>query len=105
LTGRRLGVIVSDSFGRPWRQGIADVAVGVSGVVAVVDYRGRLDRNGYELQATIVAVADEIAAAAELVMGKTASVPAAIVRGLPANLLGDGTAQELVMPPDRDLFR
>jgi coenzyme F420-0:L-glutamate ligase/coenzyme F420-1:gamma-L-glutamate ligase len=105
LAGVRLGVIVSDSFGRPWRQGIVDVAIGVSGIVALVDYRGRRDRNAYELRATVVAVADEIAAAAELVRGKTEGIPAAVVRGLPQALLGDGRARDLVMPADRDLFK
>jgi coenzyme F420-0:L-glutamate ligase / coenzyme F420-1:gamma-L-glutamate ligase len=104
LAKARLAVIVSDSFGRPWRQGIADVAIGVSGIRPLVDYRGQLDANGYELRATVVAVADEIAAAAELVRGKTAGVPAAVVRGLPRELLGEGTARELVMPRERDLF-
>jgi coenzyme F420-0:L-glutamate ligase / coenzyme F420-1:gamma-L-glutamate ligase len=105
LSGKRLGVIVSDSFGRPWRQGIVGVAVGAAGVAPLLDHRGRVDRNGYELHATVVAVADEIAAAAELVMGKTDGVPAAIVRGLSRDLLREGAAQELVMPPERDLFR
>jgi coenzyme F420-0:L-glutamate ligase / coenzyme F420-1:gamma-L-glutamate ligase len=104
-TGARLGVIVSDSFGRPWRQGIVDVAIGSSGVLPLLDHRGRLDRNGYELHATVVAVADEIAAAAELAMGKIDGIPAAVVRGLSPDLLGEGTAQALVMPAERDLFR
>jgi len=104
LSGATLAVIVSDSFGRPWRQGIADVAIGVSGIRPLVDYRGQVDGNGYELRATVVAVADEIAAAADLVRGKTAGVPAAVARGLPRELLGEGSAQELVMPRERDLF-
>jgi coenzyme F420-0:L-glutamate ligase/coenzyme F420-1:gamma-L-glutamate ligase len=101
----RLGaaVIISDSFGRPWRQGTTDVAIGVAGLAPLIDYRGRTDSTGYELHATVVAVADEIAAAAELVKGKTDGVPAAIVRGLA--LEGDGTAHDLVMPAERDLFR
>ena len=78
------------------------MAIGVAGLRPVLDLRGRLDRNGYELHATVVAVADEIAAAAELVMGKTNGIPAAIVRGL--DLAGEGAARELVMPPERDLF-
>lgn len=102
-TGRDVGVIVSDSFGRPWRTGIVDVAVGVAGLRPVEDWRGRVDANGYELRATVVAVADEIAAAAELVRSKTAGIPAAVVRGL--DVAGEGTAQELVMPPERDMFR
>jgi coenzyme F420-0:L-glutamate ligase/coenzyme F420-1:gamma-L-glutamate ligase len=104
LSGARVAVVVSDSFGRPWRQGIVDVAIGVAGLEPLVDHRGRRDRNGYELRATVVAVADEIASAAELVMGKTDGVPAAIVRGLSRELAGEGTAQALVMPSDRDLF-
>jgi coenzyme F420-0:L-glutamate ligase / coenzyme F420-1:gamma-L-glutamate ligase len=98
-----VGVIISDSFGRPWRQGTTDVAIGVAGLEPLLDYRGRTDSTGYELQATVVAVADEIAAAAELVKGKTNGVPAAIVRGL--SLAGNGSARELVMPAERDLFR
>jgi coenzyme F420-0:L-glutamate ligase / coenzyme F420-1:gamma-L-glutamate ligase len=101
----RLGVavIVSDSFGRPFRQGTTDVAIGVAGLPPLLDLRGTRDSAGYELQTTTIAVADEIAGAAELVMGKTSGIPAAIVRGL--DLEGDGTARDLVMPPERDLFR
>jgi coenzyme F420-0:L-glutamate ligase / coenzyme F420-1:gamma-L-glutamate ligase len=101
----RLGVavIVSDSFGRPFRQGTTDVAIGVAGLPPLLDLRGTRDSAGYELRTTAIAVADEIAGAAELVMGKTNGVPAAIVRGL--GLEGDGTAADLVMPADRDLFR
>jgi coenzyme F420-0:L-glutamate ligase / coenzyme F420-1:gamma-L-glutamate ligase len=102
-TGREVGVIVSDSFGRAWRQGTTDVAIGAAGVRVLVDLDGRRDRVGYELHATTIAVADEIAGAAELVMGKLDGVPAAIVRGL--ELAGPGRAQELVMPAERDLFR
>jgi coenzyme F420-0:L-glutamate ligase/coenzyme F420-1:gamma-L-glutamate ligase len=102
-TGCDVGVIVSDSFGRAWRNGIVDVAIGVAGLRALEDWRGRVDANGYELRATVVAVADEIAAAADLVRGKTEGVPAAVVRGL--DVAGDGSAQELVMPPERDMFR
>jgi coenzyme F420-0:L-glutamate ligase / coenzyme F420-1:gamma-L-glutamate ligase len=103
LTGVEVGVVVTDSFGRAWRQGTTDVAIGVAGVRTLLDLRGVRDPAGYELHATSIAVADEIAGAAELVMGKTARVPAAIVRGL--DVAGDGSAQDLVMPPDRDLFR
>ncbi|HEX6700581.1 MAG TPA: coenzyme F420-0:L-glutamate ligase [Gaiellaceae bacterium] len=103
LTGRSVGVTVSDSFGRPWRQGTVDVAIGVAGLRPLIDLRGQHDRVGYELHSTVIAVADEIASAAELVMGKTKGVPGAVVRGLaPA---GDGSASELVMPAERDLFR
>lgn len=101
----RLGVpvIISDSFGRPFRQGTTDVAIGVAGLTPLLDLRGVRDSAGYELRTTMIAVADEIAGAAELVMGKTARIPAAIVRGL--ELRGDGSAQDLVMPADRDLFQ
>jgi coenzyme F420-0:L-glutamate ligase/coenzyme F420-1:gamma-L-glutamate ligase len=102
-TGRRLGVVVTDTFGRPWRVGIANVAIGSAGIEVLRDLRGRRDPVGYELHATVIALADEIAAAAELVMGKTERAPAAIVRGL--DVLGEGRAQELVMPPELDLFR
>jgi coenzyme F420-0:L-glutamate ligase/coenzyme F420-1:gamma-L-glutamate ligase len=102
LTGREVGVIVSDTFGRPWRVGIVNVAIGVAGVRPLLDLRGLRDANGYELHATVVAVADELAAAAGLVMGKTAGVAAAIVRGVDA--LGLGSARDLVMPHERDLF-
>jgi len=103
LTGIAPGVIVTDSFGRAWRQGTTDVALGVAGIVALRDLRGIRDGRGYELQSTMVAIADEIAGAAELAMGKTRGVPAAIVRGLDAR--GDGHGGDLVMPPGRDLFR
>ena len=103
LTGRIVGVVVSDSFGRPWRLGTTDVAIGAAGLRVLLDLRGTRDPVGYELHATQIAVADEIAGAAELVMGKTAGVPAAVVRGL--DVAGDGSARELVMPAERDLFR
>ncbi|MGE5691097.1 MAG: coenzyme F420-0:L-glutamate ligase [Pseudomonadota bacterium] len=102
-TGRRVGVVVADSFGRPWRQGTTNVAVGAAGLPVLVDHGGRVDATGYELHATVIAVADELAGAAELVMGKLDDVPAAVVRGL--RLEGDGRARDLVMPPERDLFR
>jgi coenzyme F420-0:L-glutamate ligase/coenzyme F420-1:gamma-L-glutamate ligase len=103
LTGRTVGVVVSDSFGRAWRQGTTDVAIGAAGIVTLLDLRGRRDPVGYELHATAIALADEIAGAAELVMGKTRGVPGAVVRGL--DVAGDGKARDLVMPSDRDLFR
>jgi coenzyme F420-0:L-glutamate ligase/coenzyme F420-1:gamma-L-glutamate ligase len=103
LAGADVGVIVSDSFGRPWRQGTVDVALGVAGMAALRDLRGSRDAVGYELRTTQIAVADEIASAAELVLGKTDGVPAAIVRGLDAR--GDGSGADLVMPAERDLFR
>jgi coenzyme F420-0:L-glutamate ligase/coenzyme F420-1:gamma-L-glutamate ligase len=103
LAGSDIGVVVSDSFGRPWRQGTTDVAIGAAGIAVLRDLHGERDRTGYELHATVIAVADELAAAAELVMGKLDGVPAAVVRGL--DVAGEGTARELVMPAERDLFR
>jgi coenzyme F420-0:L-glutamate ligase / coenzyme F420-1:gamma-L-glutamate ligase len=103
LTGRTVGVLITDSFGRPWRKGTTDVAIGAAGLEVVLDLRGRRDRLGYELHATMIAVADEIAGAAELVMGKLDGIPGAVVRGL--RLRGDGRASDLVIPPELDLFR
>ena len=103
LAGAEVGVIVSDSFGRPWRQGTTDVAIGAAGIRPLLDLKGVQDAVGYELHATVIAVADELAGAAELVMGKTSGVPAAVIRGVDAD--GEGSARELVMPADRDLFR
>jgi coenzyme F420-0:L-glutamate ligase / coenzyme F420-1:gamma-L-glutamate ligase len=101
--GHAPAVIVSDSFGRAWRQGTTDVAIGVAGMRPLLDLRGTRDSRGYELASTVIAVADELAGAAELVMGKADGIPAALVRGYDVPS-GDGSAQELVMPPDRDLF-
>jgi coenzyme F420-0:L-glutamate ligase/coenzyme F420-1:gamma-L-glutamate ligase len=105
---RRLGVevavVVSDSFGRAWRFGITDVAIGVSGMDPLADYRGQNDPHGYPMEASVLAVADEIAAAAELVMGKTDGIPIAIVRGY-AYGKDAGTGRDLLMPPERDMFR
>ena len=103
LTGVAPGVIVSDSFGRAWRQGTTDVALGVAGLEALRDLRGARDFTGYELRSTQIAIADEIAGAAELVMGKTSGIPAVIVRGVDA--AGEGLGADLVMPRERDLFR
>ena len=103
LTGCEVGVVVSDSFGRPWRQGTTDIAVGAAGIEVLRDLKGLHDPNGYELKSTVIAVADEIAGAAELVLGKLDRTPVAILRGLDAR--GDGRATDLVMPSDRDLFR
>ena len=103
LAGIDVGVIVSDSFGRAWRRGTTDVALGVSGLAPLLDLEGRRDSAGYELHATEIAVADEIAGAAELVMGKTDGIPAAIVRGVEA--AGNGHGADLLMPRERDLFR
>ncbi|TMM28251.1 MAG: coenzyme F420-0:L-glutamate ligase [Actinobacteria bacterium] len=103
LTGAVVALIVSDSFGRAWRQGTTDVAIGCAGLRPLLDLNGERDSVGYELHATVIAVADELAAAAELVRGKLDRVPVAIVRGYAVR--GEGTASELVMPRDRDLFR
>jgi coenzyme F420-0:L-glutamate ligase/coenzyme F420-1:gamma-L-glutamate ligase len=103
LTGHAVGVLITDSFGRPWRQGTTDVAIGAAGIPVLVDLRGQRDASGYELRSTQIAIADEIAGAAELVMGKAAGIPAVVVRGL--SLHGDGAARDLVMPAERDLFR
>jgi coenzyme F420-0:L-glutamate ligase/coenzyme F420-1:gamma-L-glutamate ligase len=103
-TGVRVAVVVSDSFGRAWRQGTTDVALGVSGMAPLRDLRGSSDASGRELVSTQIAVADEVAGAAELVMGKASRVPAAIVRGVDLPR-GDGTGVDLVMPRERDLFR
>jgi coenzyme F420-0:L-glutamate ligase/coenzyme F420-1:gamma-L-glutamate ligase len=105
-TGLSVGVIVSDTFGRPWRQGVTDVAIGCAGVAAVVDLRGTQDALGRDLQVTEVCVADEIAAAAELVMGKATGVPVAVVRGIDPSWLREGSVRaEVVRPPGEDLFR
>ena len=96
-------MIVSDSFGRPWRQGTTDVAIGSAGIAPLLDLRGSLDASGYELRSTQIAIVDELAGAAELVMGKAQAVPGAVVRGFAYD--GDGSARELVIPPERDLFR
>jgi coenzyme F420-0:L-glutamate ligase / coenzyme F420-1:gamma-L-glutamate ligase len=102
-TGADVGVIVTDSFGRPWRAATTDVAIGAAGVQVVHDLIGERDPAGYELHATRICTADQIAGAAQLVFGKLDRVPVAIVRGL--DVRGDGTAAELVIPADRDLFR
>ncbi len=105
LAGAQVGVVVSDTFGRAWRMGLVNVALGVAGIPAVVDYRGRPDDFGMPLQATLVAIADELAAAAELLMGKTRRVPAVVVRGLDVFEGPPGSGQELVRPSELDLFR
>jgi coenzyme F420-0:L-glutamate ligase/coenzyme F420-1:gamma-L-glutamate ligase len=102
-TGTAVGVIVSDTFGRPWRLGIVNVALGVAGIPAVIDLRGTPDDEGQPLRATVLAVADEIAASAGLVMGKTRRTPVVIVRGL--KLAGAGSGRDLIRPADEDLFR
>ena len=101
-----VAVVVSDTFGRPWRRGVTDVAIGCAGLRPVVDLRGTTDALGRELQVTEVAVVDEIAAAAELVMGKAAGVPVAVVRGIAPAWFGDGSVVDAVVrSPDEDLFR
>ena len=102
--GVEVAVVISDSFGRTWRHGITDVAIGVAGMDPVADYRGQRDLHGFPMEASVLAIADELAAAAELVMGKTDGIPLAIVRGYsysPAS----ASARELLMPPERDMFR
>lgn len=104
--GVSVGVIVSDTFGRPWRDGLTDVAIGCAGIAAIVDLRGTEDSLGRELQVTKVCIADEIASAAELVMGKATGVPVAIVRGVDPEWLREGSvAEEIIRSPADDLFR
>ena len=103
-TGKRVAVIISDTFGRPWREGLTNVAVGVAGLHPLLDYRGQQDQYGRSLVATVIAVADELAAAAELVMGKTARRPAAIIRHF-VWLPHPGSGTDLIRPRERDLFR
>jgi coenzyme F420-0:L-glutamate ligase/coenzyme F420-1:gamma-L-glutamate ligase len=99
-------VVVSDTFGRAWRRGVTDVAIGIAGIAGVVDLRGTPDANGRILDATEVCVVDEVAGAAELVMGKDRGIPAAVVRGVDPRWLRSGSvAEEIVRPPDEDLFR
>ena len=102
-TGRDVGVIVTDSFGRPWRQGTTDVAIGAAGVEVLRDLQGVRDPVGYELHATVIAIADEIAGAAQLVSGKLDRIPVTVVRGL--DVRGEGRATDIPVPPERDLFR
>ena len=101
-----VGVIVSDTFGRPWRQGLTDVAIGCAGIAAIADLRGTTDAQGRELQVTEVAIADEIASAAELVMGKARGIPVAVVRGVDPDWLRESSVRaEVVRPHGEDLFR
>jgi coenzyme F420-0:L-glutamate ligase/coenzyme F420-1:gamma-L-glutamate ligase len=102
--GCPIGVIVADTFGRPWREGFVNVAIGVAGLQPLIDYRGSVDSFGRRLEATIIAVADEIAGAAEIVMRKSSQIPVAIVRGA-AEWSGQGSGNALVRPAGRDLFR
>jgi coenzyme F420-0:L-glutamate ligase/coenzyme F420-1:gamma-L-glutamate ligase len=103
-TGVDVPVIVSDSFGRPWRQGIINIAIGVSGLAPLRDFRGEDDPYGYRMHATVISVADELASAAELVMGKVDACPVAVVRGYPF-VRAEGSSRELVIDPARDMFR
>jgi coenzyme F420-0:L-glutamate ligase/coenzyme F420-1:gamma-L-glutamate ligase len=104
--GAEVAVIISDTFGRTWRRGLTDVAIGCAGIRPVIDLRGTTDARGRELQVTEVCVVDELAAAAELVMGKAAGICAAIVRGVDPSWLGRGDVRaEVVRPPAEDLFR
>jgi len=102
--GVQIAVIVSDSFGRPWREGLTEVAIGVAGMRPLMDYRGRRDPYGYALHATVDAVADELACAAGLVCGKLAGTPACIIRGF-SYRRGNGSGRELIRPAKNDLFR
>jgi coenzyme F420-0:L-glutamate ligase/coenzyme F420-1:gamma-L-glutamate ligase len=102
-TDTSIGVVITDTFGRPWRRGLTDVAIGISGLPSLLDLKGTKDTHGNVLEVTEVAVVDEIASAADLVMGKATGIPAAIVRGL--DLTGDGKVSDLVRPPGEDLFR
>jgi coenzyme F420-0:L-glutamate ligase / coenzyme F420-1:gamma-L-glutamate ligase len=102
--GVELAVIISDTFGRPWREGLTEVALGAAGMDPMVDYRGVKDRYGYALRATMIAIADELASAAGLVCGKTRGIPAALIRGA-RYAVADGSAKILIRPSDRDLFR
>jgi coenzyme F420-0:L-glutamate ligase/coenzyme F420-1:gamma-L-glutamate ligase len=101
-----IGVIVSDTFGRPWRRGLTDVAIGCAGVAAVIDLRGAQDAYGRTMQVTEVAVADELASAADMVMGKADGIPAAVIRGVDPSWLRPGSVrEEMIRHPSEDLFR
>jgi len=102
--GVEVAVLISDTFGRPWRNGIVNIAIGLSGMQAIKDYTGQLDAQGYELRVTALAVADELAAAAELVMNKLDNVPVAVIRGYDYPR-GEGSLAQLIRAPERDLFR
>lgn len=101
---RVLGVVITDTFGRPWRRGLTDIAIGVSGIAAVEDLIGTKDWSGRELEVTEIAVADELAAAADLVMGKASGIPAALIRGY-LGPRSEGRGRDLVRPVEEDLFR
>ena len=101
----RLGVVMTDTFGRPWRNGLVNVAIGCAGLPALVDLRGQVDHHGRALEVTVVALADEVAAASGLVMGKSARVPAALVRGVEITVAPPGRGSDLIRSPEEDLFR
>ncbi|MBI3990432.1 MAG: coenzyme F420-0:L-glutamate ligase [candidate division NC10 bacterium] len=103
-TGQEIAVIISDTFGRPWREGLTNVALGVSGILPLRDYRGEKDPYGFTLRSTVIAVADELAAAAELVMGKVEEIPAVIIRGY-RYPEGEGHGTDLLRREEKDLFR
>ena len=102
--GVEIGIVISDTFGRAWREGLVNVALGMAGVAPLIDYRGQTDANGKPLQATIIAAGDELASAAELVMGKADGVPVAIIRGF-TRTAASGAGRDLIRPAERDLFR
>ena len=101
----RLGVVITDTFGRPWRNGLVNVAIGCAGLPAIIDLRGNADHHGRSLEVTVVALADEVAAASGLVMGKSARVPVALIRGVDLTAGAPGRAVDLIRAPDEDLFR
>lgn len=103
-TGVSIAVIISDTFGRPWREGLVDVAIGVSGLKPIKDYKGQKDPSGYVLKVTETAIADELASAAELVMGKTTGIPVTLIRGYDY-AFEKGKGSELIRPLEKDLFR
>ena len=103
VTKANIAVVITDTFGRPWREGQTGVAIGISGLRPLESYKGKKDDFGNDLKVTVIAIADEIASAADLVMGKTKRVPVSIVRGYPVE--GDGKARELTRRPSRDIFR
>lgn len=105
-TGAEVGVIISDTFGRPWRRGVTDVAIGSAGLKPILDLRGLPDALGREMQVTEVALVDELACAAELVMGKSTGIPVAVIRGGPVDWMGNGSVEDdVVRAPADDLFR
>ncbi|GBC74699.1 Coenzyme F420:L-glutamate ligase [archaeon HR06] len=104
LTGKDVAVIISDTFGRPWREGQVNFAIGIAGMDPLLDYRGKLDNYGYELKATVIAVADELASSAELVMGKLNNVPIALIRGYNYRKK-EGNIKRLIRKAEKDLFR